>query len=219
MLSDILRRVKGAGSGVIEGFIEEIGGGGELFLAELGIDVEGCGELFMTEDLLDGFWVEVGFESDSGKAMAELVGCGGDACFFLITIIESDEAAVGERCLAIVAYYIVGGGFVGELEQFVTEWKEEGDDTVTCFGLGCFNNGAVAVMGDGFGDVDVIFLEIDIFPLEGEDLALSHACHEGEIREYPAIYIVFDDLLVRAACGVTLGFWQIRGGLDAGAWI
>lgn len=209
----------GAGSGAIEGFIEEIGGGGELFLAELCIDVEGCGELFMTEDLLDGFGVKVGFKGDGGEAVAELVGCGGDACFFFIAIIESNEAAVGERCLAIVAYNIIGVGFAGELEQFVAERQKEGDDTVACFGLGRFDDGAVAVMGDGFGDVDVIFLEIDIFPLEGENLALSHACHEGNKREYPAIYVVFDDLLVRATCGVTLGFWQIRGGLDAGAWI
>ncbi len=197
-------------------FIEQICGGGELFFTELGIDVHGGGDLFMTEDLLDGFRVEVGFKCDGGEAMAELVGGGCDSCLFFIIIVEGYEAAAGKRRFTVVTYYILVR-FFSAREQLGPQSCKQRDDSITCFGLWCFNHGTVSVVGYGLCDVYIVFIEIYILPFERKYLSFSHTRHEGKEWEEPEVHVALDNLLVRAACRLTRRFWQVRWGLYRGA--
>ena len=172
----------------------------------------------MTEDLLHGFWIEVGFKGDRCEAVAELMGGCGYAGSFSIFIIKGDKAAIGKRCLAVVAYNIFVG-LADMLYQLVTKGEEERNYSVARFGLGCFYDRFVSVMGDGFGDVDIILFKIYILPLEGEYLSLSHTRHKGNKWEEPEIDVVLDNLLVGTACRLTRRFWQVCGGLDGSAGI
>lgn len=172
----------------------------------------------MTEDLLDGFWVKVSFERDRCKAVAELMGGSGYAGSFPIMIVKGDKAAIGERFFAVVTYNI----FVGltyMLYQLVTQRQEERDNSVACLGLRSLYDRSITIVGDGFGNVNIIPVEINIFPSEGEYLTFSHTRHEGKEWEEPKIGVILNNLLIRAACRLTRRFWQVCGGLNGSAGI
>lgn len=158
--------------------------------------------MFVAEDLRDGFYVYAVFNGDGCEAVAQLMGGGGDAGVVFIVGVERFKTSLCEGCFSAVGNNVVGGGAF-EREKFFFQRGEEGDEARACFCFRFFYIRFVAVVGDGLCYVDQIGVEVDVTPLQGEDLTLAETGINCDLREEPGVIRSFYFFFVGSGGGGT----------------
>ena len=172
--------------------------------------------MLVAEDLRDGFHINAVFDCYRSEAMAQLVGGGGDADVLAIVIIESFETAFCEWCFSVIGNYVVAL-IPFRLQKLCLKGSEKRNDSDACGCLWSFNIGLIALVSYGLCYVDQIVLEINVLPLQGENLALAQTGVDRYLWEEPGIVGCSDLILIGGGGGRAAFFRKTWRQLDCRA--